>query len=320
MGKGNQEGFPVAGEWEADIAVNPELATHLLTTQFPELGKDPAIALVGEGWDNWVYACDRWLFRFPRRHVGVPLIEREMVVLPHLVTRVPLPIPEPRWIGRPTDRYPYPFFGYQAVPGVPTSRHFLSGPRRSQSAASLAEFLKRLHRISAAEGAVVGAGDPTLARLDIRVRLPRFYQWLEAAQQRGLVSDMALFEREAKAIEECPVTLTDPCVVHGDLNFKNVLLDAKGLISGIIDWGDCHVGLPAIDFMFPIGFLPLHGQQIFREVYGPIDPNTWRLARFLAVYVNLIILVSAHGLGHTDDVTEARWELANIFSTPAVMD
>ncbi len=318
MEKRNMGGFAVAREWEADIAVPPELVDHLLATQFPELAQPPPVALMGEGWDNWVYASGCRLFRFPRRRVAVPLIQREIAVLPHLVSRVPLPIPEPRWIGSPSDSYPYPFFGYVSVPGTPVAHHRLSAAHRCQSAVPLAQFLKRLHTISAEQGMVFGAGIPTLARLDIRMRLPRFYQWLETASQNGLVTDRAPFLREARAIEECPVTLIDPRVVHGDLNFKNVLVDAKGLISGIIDWGDCHVGLPAIDLMFPIGFLTPPGQQIFRDAYGPIDPKTWRLARFLAVYVNLIILVSAYALGHAEDIREARWELANIFSTTIV--
>ncbi len=66
---------------------------------------------------------------------------------------------------------------------------------------------------------------------------------------------------------------------------------------------------------FPIGFLPALGQQVFREAYGPIEPETWQIARFLAIYVNLIVLVSAHGMGHIQDVREAEWELENILAT-----
>lgn len=298
--------------------MSPELATQLVSAQFPKLVEDPTVSLVGEGWDNWVYAVGRWLFRFPRRRVAIPLIQREIAVLPHLATRVPLPIPNPLWVGKPSDAYPYPFFGYAPVPGSPVASQSLSLTDRVRSAAPLASFLKGLHQLSPEFGEASGAGPPTLGRLDLGVRLPRLYRWLEDAKRLGLVSDETPFLCEARRIEGCGATLDEVCVVHGDLNFKNVLIDGTGVLSGVIDWGDCHVGLPATDFLFPIGFLPASGQKIFRDAYGPIDQQAWQMGRFLAMFVNLIVLVSAHSFGHTQDMQEARWELGNILSIDPV--
>ncbi len=68
--------------WAPEIAVDRELARHLIGSQFPEL-ELRSLELIGEGWDNTVWLVDgEWSFRFPRREVAVPLVERELAVLP----------------------------------------------------------------------------------------------------------------------------------------------------------------------------------------------------------------------------------------------
>ena len=40
-----------------------------------------------------------------------------------------------------------------------------------------------------------------------------------------------------------------PVFVHGDLYSRHLLVDDAGRPCGVIDWGDCHVGDPAVDLM-----------------------------------------------------------------------
>jgi hypothetical protein len=49
-----------------------------------------------------------------RSEIAVALIERELVVLPHLVPTLPLTIPAPVFSG---DTYPWPFLGTRFLPG-----------------------------------------------------------------------------------------------------------------------------------------------------------------------------------------------------------
>jgi aminoglycoside phosphotransferase (APT) family kinase protein len=46
--------------------------------------------------------------RLPRRQAAVPLIESEQRWLPELAPRLPLAIPTPVRVGRPSERFPWP--------------------------------------------------------------------------------------------------------------------------------------------------------------------------------------------------------------------
>ena len=87
-------------EWDADVEIDARLVRALLEEQFPDLDASSA-RLLAEGWDNAVWLVEeRWAFRFPRREVAVPLVDRELAVLPRIAPLVPLAIPVPQLVGR----------------------------------------------------------------------------------------------------------------------------------------------------------------------------------------------------------------------------
>src|SRR3954453_15698500 len=96
--------------WEPEIVVDEALARRLLG-QFPDL-ETGSLRQLGYGWDYtlWVVA-ETYAFRFPRRPIGIPGTEREITILPKLAPLLPLAVPEPLFVGRPTEEYPWPFFG-----------------------------------------------------------------------------------------------------------------------------------------------------------------------------------------------------------------
>src|SRR6185295_15436029 len=103
--------------WTAEVKVDEPLARRLIAEQFPQVSLD-AVELLGEGWDNTVWLVDgRWAFRFPRREIALPGVQRELAVLSELAPQVPLPIPVPKWVGEPSEAFPWPFFGAEAIEG-----------------------------------------------------------------------------------------------------------------------------------------------------------------------------------------------------------
>lgn len=105
--------------WVAEREVPPALARSLLDQQFPPLRGAP-LRPFGAGWDNTAYLVDEaWVFRFPRRRIAVPFMEAELRNLPCLAGRLPVPVPAPQWIGRPSPDFPWPFGGYRLLSGVP---------------------------------------------------------------------------------------------------------------------------------------------------------------------------------------------------------
>src|SRR4051812_26978179 len=129
--------------WAAEVDVDEQLVRQLLR-QF-EL-EDAGLRKLAEGWDNSVWVVDeRYAFRFPRRAVGIPGLERELAVLPRVAPLLPLQIPRPAFLGKPSDGYPWPFFGAELIPGVEAGVAELGDEERLEVALELAGFLRALH-------------------------------------------------------------------------------------------------------------------------------------------------------------------------------
>ena len=65
--------------------VDAELAARLLAAQFPQLERVEAL---GAGWDYSAFRVDdEYVFRFPRRAVVLPGMEREIATLPGSAAR-----------------------------------------------------------------------------------------------------------------------------------------------------------------------------------------------------------------------------------------
>ena len=60
---------------------------------------------------------------------------------------------------------------------------------------------------------------------------------------------------------------------HGDLGPLN-LLATDGRSCGVIDWGTCGVGDPAIDTIVAWSLLPADARNVFRDKLG-VDDATW---------------------------------------------
>ena len=69
-------------------------------------------------------------------------------------------------------------------------------------------------------------------------------------------------------------------------------------LTGIIDWGDVHLGDPAIDISIAHLVVPAAAHAAFRAAYGPIDERTWTLARYRALYHAILEL--DYGLRESD--------------------
>src|SRR5215207_3351502 len=141
---GRNPGVAGPHTWLAEVVVGEALARRLLR-QFRELDVQ-SLRLLATGWDRTVWLVnERWAFGFPRREIVVPGIERELAWLPRLAPLLPIPIPEPHFIGDPSGEFPWPFFGAAFIPGVEAWEVPLGETARLAVALELAGFLRRLH-------------------------------------------------------------------------------------------------------------------------------------------------------------------------------
>lgn len=285
-------------EWDAEVTIDEPLVRTLLAEQFPELDASSA-RLLGEGWDNAVWVVeDRFAFRFPRRQIAIPGVERELAVLPRLAPLLPVPIPEPRLVGSPSARFPWPFFGAPLLSGVEPCDAGLGDDEREVLGGELGHFLSVLHSsetLSLAETSVALPDDP-IRRADTRFRVTRTRERI-AELPPGLWQPPPGVAEILAEGERLPPS-TKRVLTHGDLHIRHLLVTGQAL-RGVIDWGDMCRSDPAIDLMLVWLLLPRAGRQRFVEAYGPIDDEASLRARVLALFLGLTLAVYARDTGHT---------------------
>lgn len=277
--------------WDAERTLDCAQAQQLIQAQFP--GRARSIRALGAGWDNTAFWVDEgWVVRFPRRQVAVPLLEREAQVLPALARQLPLPIPTPAWFGAPTAAFPWPWLGYRAVPGETACRVDLDADQRAGLAEPLGRFLAALHAVEPVPGLV---GD-VLERTDLVQRRPRLLAALAAAHAQGLAPAPDAF---TDLIDQLHGPLPGRGrVVHGDLYARHLMVH-DGALSGVIDWGDVHLGHPGLDLVPLWTVLPAAARPAFLAAYGPVDDETWRVSRLRALWSSAMLV--SYGLDVGDD-------------------
>jgi aminoglycoside phosphotransferase (APT) family kinase protein len=277
--------------WKAEFPVAPDLAQSLIVEQFPQLA--PAFRVNAA-----------LVFRFPRRQVGAECLATEVRILP-------LPIPNPIFVGQPTGRFPWLFAGYAMLAGRTACAAALNTKQREAAAEPLATFLAMLHSVE--PGVVRRLNPPAdlLGRLDMARRIPQMHERLAECVKLGVVSDpaicRAIIESAATAPPRRPTAL-----VHGDVYVRHILVGSDMRPNGIIDWGDVYAGDIALDLSIAHTFLPPRAHDAFRRAYGPIDDGTWRLARFRALSYGLILSIYALQTNDDDLRREGEFILNNI--------
>ena len=294
---------PVRGgpPWTAEVDITPRLAADLIREQFPGVGVRQ-VTVLATGWDNVAFLADgQWLFRFPRRAVALPGVQREIAVLPRLAPRLPLPIPDPQFIGQPSARYPWPFFGARLLPGGELSDSGLPDTQRSPAAVAVGQFLRILHDpgIIAAVGGADLPVDP-MRRASAPVRASQARGVLDRLVHRGIwPGDGHLREfldqaehvtagtgpaAPAAAATE-PVSGRGPLVLcHGDLHVRHLLVDRDGAATGVIDWGDLCLADPAVDLSIAYFGFAGRARADLLSAYGrPVGPQRELAARAAAV-------------------------------------
>lgn len=265
--------------WDEGDQPSEQDVRKLLDRQFP-IFSDRSIELLGSGWDNAVYLVGgSAVFRFPRTDEAAALLETETRVLPKIASDLPIAIPRPRWIGAPSSRFARLWAGHEWVPGTPAHERATNGAQRESMALALAEFLSALHGRATDDLELPG---DDLDRLSMRSRMPMLEERLAVLERRGLLQDPqpwlelvgepASYERDRRVI------------VHGDLYAAHVLCDESGRLSGVIDWGDVHLGDRAVDLSVSFGFLPPRARRRFFDAYGDVDESAALAARRRAAF------------------------------------
>ena len=258
----------------AEVSIDSALVTRLIAAQHPALLAP--VSWLSSGWDNELFRLgDDHVVRMPRRAVAVPLIEHEQRWLPELQKLVEVPLPVPVAVGLPSDDYAWPWSIARWLVGVPVADPAVRD--RGAIVEPLGKFIVDLHAPAPAGAPVNPVRGTPLAVRNAAVR-----DRLNADSIPHAGELVAVWERAIAA----PVYTGPPIWMHGDLHPINVLADASGALSAVIDFGDLGGADPACDLAAAWLFFDAEQRAAFRDRIGtaaPHDAATWERARGWAV-------------------------------------
>lgn len=287
---------------DTDIEVTADLIAELLREQHPDLADLP-LKLGARGWDNQLWRLgDDLAVRLPwtNKDAG-ELLLKEHTFLPAIAPRLPVPVPVPQRLGRPSERFPRPWIVTTWVAGEPADR--APATRGGEAADVLAAFLTALHQ-PAPDDAPAGRhnrGGP-LAGADKGV-----VHFLDEATERGLISDPDAAREVWDDALAAPAWSGPALWVHADLHPANVLT-ADGNICGVVDFGDMCAGDPAVDLAAGWLLLPDGVIDRFHQRYFPAaDAATLRRARGWALCKALVCMLIGDAGVHGRPGGKATW-------------
>lgn len=266
--------------------IDVDTAVALIQHNFPQVAIR-SVRPITNGWDSFVLEVNNELiFRFPLRDDVVAYLQMEMCLLPSLEQALSTPIPHFDYIGHGDSHYPYIFVGYRKLDGTALEDESFSKEQLTALPPALATFLSELHRfpITQAVQASVQEHTPTQWReryqdryidlqkrifplLDITLRTKSEQLW------KGFLNDSTIFTFQ-------------PVLLHCDLNCEHIFCDPeRGVLNGVIDWGDATIGDPTQDF---VGLLKGRGkvftEHVLAHYQGTIDASFWRRMDFYIHY------------------------------------
>ena len=296
--------------WDPERVVDAALARALLRDQFPDLTL-ASIEPLGVGWDVTVYLVDdTWAVRFPRREVAAPTLLREIALLPALAPRLPLPVPVPQLVGRPTDAFPWTFWGAPVVRGRELAEAGLPDDAREPLAREVGGFLRALHDPALAHELGADLPRDPMRRAIPSTRGPMARAALDRLAGRGTWTAGSGVDRAVDdvvaAADPLEAPTGAPVLVHGDLHLRHLLVGPAGAAAGIIDWGDACLADPALDLALPYAAFAGPSRAAFFEAYGaePNEPRELR-ARVLALCLCAVLADYADQTGVPDLLAES---------------
>lgn len=283
--------------------VTPEEATRSIEARRPDL-RPVAVSHLGRGWDHDVYLANgEWVVRFPRNDAATRAMRVEEDLLPTIATSLPLAIPVPAW-GAPDH------IAHRLIPGTTVGEAHLDAAARTALAPDLGRFFRALHRLDPAQVPVRLPLD-RIGRLSPGVRLAQTLRDLPTAGLSKPVATAAI--RILQSFPSGPPE-SPRVIVHADPHGRNLLVNAAGELTGIIDWVDVLLGHRALDLAVIYEVLPPLGRAAFLEAYGEIDPLNLAWARWRAIDHLLRSLVGARARGLTAFAAECERSLTEAVS------
>ena len=258
-----------------------ELVAGLVGRELPQFAQLAVEPVEPQGWDNRTFRLgDELSVRIPSADAYAAGIEKEDSVLPRLAGRLPVAVPEVVHSVGPSAALPRPWSVRRWLPG--NTPDATAGVDGTELARDLGRTLRALRDVPA-------GGGPWAGRHSfLRGTHPSAYadevqRCLGDPAHSGQAAAARALWREGTS----SAWSADPVWFHGDVAVGNLLVDADGRLSALIDFGTCGVGDPACDLVAAWTMFDGSDRRVFRETVG-LDDDTWRRARAWALWKALV--------------------------------
>lgn len=265
-----------------EIAIDAALVRRLLSAQFAPVDAETAgapLTFLAQGWDNAMYRLgDHHVVRLPVRSESAPLIDKEARWLPGIAADLPVECPVPIFTGAPQGEYPWDWTIIPWIDGAIVDE--LPVADRGSLVDDLAAVMIKLHRPAPPDAPVNPVRGVPLAQRAASVD----GRWPDIVEQYGTNVAGRLREVWEDGLD-APVWSGPPVWVHGDSHPRNLLQD-RGRLTGMIDFGDLGAGDPASDLA--TAWLTFEGPhrtrfRVMIDEHGLVDRHVWRRAAAWAV-------------------------------------
>lgn len=252
-----------------EIDVPESMVRALLLEQLPAWADLPLERVDSMGTVSAIYRLgDDLAVRLPltpRFHS----LDDELRWLPWLAPQLPLSTPEPLAAGEPGCDYPFRWAVFRWIDGDVWSLDRVDDP--CQAARDLAAFLRTVHVLDSSDG----------PRTKKRTPAMQDPVWRFANALSGAFLDTGALARAWDDALLAPAWDGEPVWVHGDVLAGNVLV-ADGAVAAVIDWGNAHIGDPALDLIPAWSLFDGESRAVFRAEMDA-DDDAWARARATAL-------------------------------------
>jgi aminoglycoside phosphotransferase (APT) family kinase protein len=179
------------------------------------------------------------------------------------------------------------------IEGNPLCNVEIEATDNKECAQTLGRWLKELHSIPINNDDYKKIKDLPLQRYEVESRIKKgsetINRFSDLFKNEGINPNDVLAALQ-KFSKLNIVVLDKNSYVHGDLYGKHLLVDSNKKLSGIIDWGDAHIGSPAIDVSVAYMLFSDDTLSAFFEAYGVSEHNVGTFALFRALWHPIALL------------------------------
>ncbi len=233
----------------SDISIS--IVHSALKEYFPKLSKKN-VNFFYHGTYNVFQIENRFIARFPdkslRNEKGAQLIKNEIDILNLLNSFISLKIPIPLHYSLDIEN---PFMVYEKIPGISLSKCFneIKTSQKNKIAFQIEDFLSELHSLRLDEPSKLkslSTEDYYDYWMKVNIEMKKeISPKLNSEQKNWLDNVFKDFLEDDRNFK------FNPCVIHGDFDTSNILVDPNSFnITGIIDFEESSIFDPAADFLF----------------------------------------------------------------------